>query len=180
MYEAVKKREEAESLKTLEEKGVESVERPCRGCENLIGVSIQHDLDECGRVQSNYSYSCRNGLFLSATTKEDEGCPINSFKPRKNGEIGLTPEALSKNGFRKLSYKNDFAKKLNPNHPQAKRYGEIVVHPGEDLLRLMYQIYDIWVKEKDENSEKDAKLVLSRVRVKDSQSCSDSDYNPIG
>nr|MDO8079172.1 hypothetical protein [Candidatus Freyarchaeota archaeon] len=169
MYKAVEKREEAESLETFEEKSAKRVERPCRGCKNLIGVSIQHDLNECGRVQLNYNYSCRGGLFLSAVSKEDGGCPINSFKPRESGEVGLTPESLSKNGFRKLNYENDFAKKLDPNHPQAKRYGEIVVHPGEDFLRLVYQIYDVWVNEKDENSGKNASQVLRRVRVKDSQ-----------
>lgn len=167
MYEAVKKREETESLQTLEEKSVEKVERPCRSCENLIGVSIQCDLNECSRVQLKYKYSCREGLFLSALTKEYSGCPINSFKPREKGEVGLTPESLSKSGFRKLSYEKDFAKKLDPNHPQAKRYGEIVVHPGEDLLREIYQIYDVWIKDENKIEKEDKPKVLSRVRVKD-------------
>ncbi|WXG41933.1 MAG: hypothetical protein WED07_14400 [Candidatus Freyarchaeum deiterrae] len=170
MHETVRKREEAESIQNFEKKVVEGAERPCRGCENLIGVSIQHDTDEFGRAQLNYIYSCRGGLFLSAIIKEHGGCPINSFKPRVSGEVELAPESLSKNGFRKLSYENDLAKKLDPNHPRAKRYGEIVIHPGEDALKLIYQIYDVWVKQKEGNSEKDAPKVLSRVRVKESQS----------
>lgn len=170
MFKEVKRREEVESLQIFEEKSVERAERPCRGCENLIGVSIEHDVNECGKVQLKYNYSCRDGLFLSAVTREDGRCPINSFKPRENGEVELAPESLIKNGFRKLSYENDLAKKLDPNHPQAKRYGEIVVHPGEDLLKCIYQIYDVWVIKKDDKSEKDAPRVLNRVRVKNFQS----------
>ncbi len=144
--------QEEQNLEVLGENIAKRVERPCRRCENLIGVSILYDVNACGRVPLNYHYSCKEGLILSATTNKNGGCPNQSFKPREKGEVELTPESLSKNGFRKLSFENDFAKKLNPNHPQAKRYGEIVVHPGEDLLRFMYQIYDCWVKKKDEDN----------------------------
>lgn len=154
MYKVVRKPEVVKSLQTSEEKDVNRVERPCRNCENFIGVSIPHNVDAFGGVPLDFYYACRSGLFLLATTNKDDTCPINSFKLRENGAVKLTPESLSKNGFRKLSYEKDLANKLNPNHPRAKRYGEIVVHPGEDLLRFMYQIYDVWMKEKDENNEK--------------------------
>ena len=167
MHKAVEKREEAESLENTEEKRSRRGERPCRNCENLIGVIIKHNLNDYGKVQE-YSYSCREGLFLSALSGKDCGCPINLFKPRERGEVGLTPESLKENGFRKLSYEKDFANKLDPNHPLAKRYGEIMVHPGEDLLRLMYQIHDVWVSEKNEENRGKEKKVLSRIQVKDS------------
>jgi hypothetical protein len=163
MHKAVEEREE-ENSETFEERSTGRVERPCRSCENLIGVAILNDLNECGRVPLSYNYSCRGGLFLSAVSKEDGGCPINSFKPREDGEMELTPESLRENGFRKLSYEKDFAKKMDPNHPQAKRYGEIVVHPGEDFLRLIYQIYDVWVKKNDETNKEYTLKVVSRVK----------------
>ncbi|MBS7250903.1 MAG: hypothetical protein KIH08_10015 [Candidatus Freyarchaeota archaeon] len=128
-------------------------ERPCRGCEKLVGISILYDVSVCGRVPLNYHYSCEEGSVLSAISKRDGGCPINSFKPSKGGEIELTPESLIKNGFRKLNYEKYIAK-LDPNHPEAKRYGEIIIHPGEGLLRFISQIYDVWIKAREINDEK--------------------------
>lgn len=152
MYKVVKKKEVVKSLQTSEEKHVNVAERPCRSCENFIGVSIPHNVDIFNRFPLDCYYACRNGLFLLATTGNHNTCPINSFKYREKGEVELTPESLSKNGFKQLSYEKDLSNKLNPNHPCVKRYGEILVHPGEDLLRFMYQTYDVWVKEKDEKT----------------------------
>lgn len=148
MYEILEKGQEEQILEIFKEKKVSRVERPCRGCENLAGVSILYRVGVDGRVPVNYHYNCKDGLVLSSTTKKDGGCPIKSFKPREDGEVELTPESLRKHGFKKWSLMDNFVKKLNPNHPQAKRYGEIVIHPGEDLLRFLSQIYDIWLREK--------------------------------
>ena len=149
MYEVLKKAQKEQTLATSGGKIVRRVERPCRSCENIVGVSVLYRVSIEGKVPVNYHYNCKDGLILSSTTKKDGGCPIKSFKPREDGEVLLTPESLRKHGFKKWSFKDDFAKKLNLNHPQAKRYGEIVIHPGEDLLRFLSQIYDIWLKERE-------------------------------
>ncbi len=150
MYGVARKPEVDRTFQDL--KPVKLFERPCRRCEKLVGVSILYDVNVFGRVPLNYHYTCEEGRVLSATSKRDGGCPINSFQPSKGGEIELTPESLTKNGFTKLNYEKYIAK-LDPNHPQAKRYGEIIIHPGEELLKFISQIYDIWIKKGENNGE---------------------------
>jgi len=146
----------------------------CRMCKKLVGVYVLHEVTIHGRVPIECYYTCKEGRMFSSTYINGD-CPSNSFEPRPGGEkLEINSESLRKHGFRKLSY-HALVKKLGPNHPQAKRYGEIIVHPAESFLKALDLLYDIWLKHEEDNGDL-VKNILSLNENSENCECSRCNY----